>query len=248
MPLPSPLPSPLSPSPSPLPHHPLRFASPFMKERFLGRVRAMQRKFKGFGSDHEEELPLPSGETLNVLTATWNVGEKGPPDLTQLNDWLPAGEHDVYSIGFQECDKKRKWFKALQDHLCGEGARNRLKSRLQAADKMRNMMERTNGYNSQASTNCEFVLLSVQSLWGIHLVTIVRSDLKVSVAGSSAPTLSTPPSLARTPSLFSSHPLPRPASPTCPPPPKPPASLTSSATKAGARPASSSTTPPPSPS
>ena len=101
----------------------LSFASPYLKQRFLGRVRAMQKGFKG--TDSEETLPLPSGETLNILTATWNVGEKGPPD--NLEDWAPAGAHDIYAIGMQECDKKRKWFKALQDHLCGEHARNKVR-------------------------------------------------------------------------------------------------------------------------
>ena len=110
---------------------------------FLARVRAMARKFKGFGgSEHDETMALPSGETLNVLTASWNVGDKGPPDLSKLNDWLPAGEHDIYAVGFQECDKKRKWFKALQDHLCGEGARNRLKNRLQVSGGAQGRSER----------------------------------------------------------------------------------------------------------
>jgi hypothetical protein len=121
----------------------LVFASPCMRERFLARVRAMARKFKGFGgSEHDETMALPSGETLNVLTASWNVGDKGPPDLSKLNDWLPAGEHDIYAVGFQECDKKRKWFKALQDHLCGEGARNRLKNRLQVSGGAQGRSER----------------------------------------------------------------------------------------------------------
>ena len=61
----------------------LSFASANLKERFLGRVRALQAGFKGTESD--ETLPLPSGESLNILTATWNVGEKKPPeDIGQL--------------------------------------------------------------------------------------------------------------------------------------------------------------------
>ena len=106
----------------------LSLPSPMMKQRFLGRLRALQKLFKGTATD--EIMPLPNGETLNILTATWNVGDKGPPEnLDDLEDWVPSGSHDIYAIGFQECALKKKWFKALRDHLCGESACAKLRSR-----------------------------------------------------------------------------------------------------------------------
>ena len=102
----------------------LSFASTNLKERFLGRIRALTLGFKG--TDPDSTLPLPSGENLSILTATWNVGDRKPP-TESLEDWLPAGQHDVYAIGFQECKDKKKWFKGLQDHLCGEGARTKVR-------------------------------------------------------------------------------------------------------------------------
>mmetsp|Transcript_17382 Transcript_17382/g.35862 ORF Transcript_17382/g.35862 Transcript_17382/m.35862 type:complete len:2102 (+) Transcript_17382:50-6355(+) len=165
----------------------MSFASPFLKQRFLGRIRAMKKSFKG--TDTEETLPLPSGETLNILTATWNVGEKGPP--VNLEDWAPAGAHDIYAIGMQECDKKRKWFKALQDHLCGEHARTKLKSRLNAENKIQSMTAPNTHVSSSTQGRSEYVLLSVNSLWGIHLVIIVRSDLKQRITNLSSSTEAT---------------------------------------------------------
>ena len=151
------------------------------------RSSLSSQQFKG--TDPEETLPLPSGETLNILTATWNVGEKGPPD--NLEDWAPAGAHDIYAIGFQECDKKRKWFKALQDHLCGEHARNKLKSRLNAENKIQSMTAPNSHTNTSTHGRSEYVLLSLQSLWSIHLVIIVRSDLKQRITQLSSSTEAT---------------------------------------------------------
>ncbi|GMI01287.1 hypothetical protein TrST_g11737 [Triparma strigata] len=166
----------------------LSFASANLKERFLGRVRALQAGFKGTESD--ETLPLPSGESLNILTATWNVGEKKPPeDIGQLEDWLPAGQHDIYAIGFQECNEKKKWFKALQDHLCGESARTKLKKRLQAENKIQSMTTGTD--HDKGFAKNAYVLLSQRSLWGIHLVTIVRSDIKKRITHLSSSTEAT---------------------------------------------------------
>ncbi|GMH62302.1 hypothetical protein TL16_g03448 [Triparma laevis f. inornata] len=157
----------------------LSFGSANLKERFLGRIRALQAGFKGTESD--ETLPLPSGESLNILTATWNVGEKKPPeDVGQLEDWLPAGQHDIYAIGFQECNEKRKWFKALQDHLCGESARTKLKKRLQAESKIQTMTDGTD--HDKGFTKNTYVLLSAFSLWGIHLVMIVRNTEATGIA------------------------------------------------------------------
>ena len=137
----------------------------------------MKINFKGV--DPQETLPLPSGESLLVCTASWNLGDKGPPeDLDKLETWIPAGAHDIYAIGLQECAFKKKWFKALQDYLCGESARVKLKNRLQADSKMEAM---TGNKQSSNIPKSSYVLLSIQSLWSIHLVIICRSDLKARI-------------------------------------------------------------------
>jgi len=155
----------------------LLFASASLRERFLGRIRALSMGFKGI--DPQETLSLPSGESLLICTASWNLGDKGPPDdLDKLETWIPAGSHDIYAVGFQECAFKKKWFKALQDYLCGESARVKLKNRLQADSKMEAMASGTTSKTSSNIPKSSYVLLSIQSLWSIHLVIICRSDLK----------------------------------------------------------------------
>lgn len=47
-------------------------------------------------------LPAPSAAHLSLFTATWNLGEQGPPSSELLASWLPKGRH-VYALALQEC-------------------------------------------------------------------------------------------------------------------------------------------------
>jgi hypothetical protein len=131
------------------------------------------------GMDEDETINLPTGEALSVHIVTWNCGDKSPPD--DLAPLLPVGVHDIYAIGLQECGPKQKWFKKLTSHLCSTEAARVARARCQASmhskkgEEQRFLQIINKGIQAEDINYC---LLNITSLWDIHALIFVRSDLR----------------------------------------------------------------------
>ena len=109
------------------------------------------------------------GSTLTIRTVTWNVGENDVEDIEHI-DFLLFGKrksdsqkdnckidnrkkHDIYVIGLQECKADD-----LQSYIAS--------------------LERVCGSSSPGSTaGGDYTTLTVQSMWKIHLILIVRKSI-----------------------------------------------------------------------
>ncbi len=155
------------------------FKSVKAKEQFAGRLRALQ-----CGIDVIEDLSSPEavkpvakaiGEHLEVFCASWNVGDRAPPSDSALLDlWIPGGYYDVYAVGFQENSKKHKWLKALMLHLNSDESLEVADKRLEDRD---NEDAKTIGHHHSEPDEMGYELFGVSSLWDIHVIIIMRSDL-----------------------------------------------------------------------
>jgi hypothetical protein len=118
----------------------VEFPSTSARERFVGHVLALQHLDKG----------VKVFEDLSVFVGTWNVGDKSPPkNLADLTHWLgPAGEHDVYAIGFQENSKMAQWTKAFSAFLSAEKRAPQLSRHMNAFRNLRDHRSQSTEVNS----------------------------------------------------------------------------------------------------
>jgi len=126
------------------------FPSPSLKLKFVGHLRAAMIPNISITKLRRSGLELCGvrGPELRVWCGTWNCGDTPSPGPKELSKWINAqGKYDVYAIGFQECDAKG--FKQWVADCKG------------------------------AFTSSGFAVDEIcsVSLWGIHLVVLVKRSL-----------------------------------------------------------------------
>ena len=82
--------------------------------------------------------------------------------------------YDIYCVGFQENSKKAKWLKALMLHLNSDDSLEMALKRLE--DKDQEGAE-TTGHHHAEPDAIGYELFGVSSLWDIHVMIFMRSDL-----------------------------------------------------------------------
>ena len=118
------------------------------------------------------------GSAVRVRAVTWNVGETTAPSLEEMNLVLGKegrhGEHDIYAIGLQEClgNDLESYILAIED--CLDSVRKH-----HADSRKRHTMRSSSQFSAAAGSmpDSPFTTISVQSMWKIHIILVIRTSL-----------------------------------------------------------------------
>jgi CRP-like cAMP-binding protein len=157
------------------------FSSVSLRERFCGLLRVM---VEGIDVSTARVLGVArcgwEPPQLSVCCATFNCGDSKPAKGGEedLAMWLAPHRYDIYAIGLQECNLRDEWVKAFSQVLTPSGGHG-VSATVEA---------KRGGLPYQSS---KYVLVGLESLWGIHLVVFARAEVAALISEVQTSTIAT---------------------------------------------------------
>lgn len=147
----------------------LVFPTRSLRESFRGIVHALINKLdfasiRAYGINNAEYCP----DKLRLFCTTFNCGGSKPSyDPSVFERWINPRSFDIYAIGFQECDHKDEWSRAL--HRC---------------------LNNSPKGGSKLITE-DYVTVAQVTLWGIHLFLYAQQNVAKHISNVTVDTVAT---------------------------------------------------------